>query len=100
MTQKIKVSFDKTGDMAFISHLDLMRLFQRALRRAEVPVEITKGFNPHPRLSIEPALKLGVEGRGMQAVFKLEGWMKTSEIMDRLRKKLPEGIEIKNAAIC
>ena len=47
--------------MRFISHLDLMRLFQRALRRVGLSVEITKGFSPHLKISIVRALKLGLE---------------------------------------
>jgi radical SAM-linked protein len=94
VNQKIKVTFSKRGLLKYISHLDLMRLFQRALRRSEVPVFITKGFNPHPKLSIMPALKVGEESNGLEAVFKLEGWMRPDEIKTRLQDKLPEGIKI------
>lgn len=94
VSQKINVMFSKTGLLRFISHLDLMRLFQRALRRAEVPVFITKGFNPHPKLSIMPALKLGQESDKLEAVFKLDSLMRTQEIKMRLQDKLPEEIKI------
>ena len=94
VTQKMKIRFAKKGLMRFVSHLDLMRLFQRASRRAEIPVTITKGFNPHPRISIQPALKLGVESSSLEAVFKLDGWMKPEEVKKSLQKKCPEGIEI------
>ena len=94
VSQKIRIRFAKTGLMRFISHLDLMRLFQRATRRADIQVAITKGFNPHPRISIQPALKLGVESRTLEAVFKLDGWMRPLELKERLQRKLPEGIEL------
>lgn len=85
--------------MRFISHLDLMRLFQRASRRAGIPVSITKGFSPHPRISIQPALKLGVESSSLEASFRLDGWMKPAEFKEKLQKKLPEGIEILEVSI-
>jgi len=94
VTQKMKIRFAKKGLMRFVSHLDLMRLFQRASRRAEIPVTVTKGFNPHPRISIQPALKLGVESSSLEAIFRLDGWMKPEELKKNLQKKCPEGIEI------
>jgi radical SAM-linked protein len=97
--QKIKIKFAKTGVMRFISHLDLMRLFQRAARRAEIPVTITKGFNPHPRISIQPALKLGLESSDLEAVFKLDEWMRPDEVRLKLQEKLPPEIEISEVNI-
>ena len=99
VAQKIRVTFAKTGVLRFISHLDLMRLFQRALRRADIPVTITKGFNPHPRLSIEPALKLGKEMRGLEAVFKLDAWMRPEDLRTHLQEKLPQEIQITEVKI-
>ena len=72
VNQKLKLRFAKRGMMRFISHLDLMRLFQRAARRAALPVTISKGFSPHPRISIQPALKLGMESDALEAFFKLD----------------------------
>lgn len=98
MSHKIGVVFTKKGDMKFISHLDLMRLFQRALRRSGLPVYITKGFNPHPKVSIRRALKLGVESDNEEAQFYLDNAdVKPQEFKERLNKQLPEGIKIKDA---
>jgi len=83
--------------MRFISHLDLMRLFQRALRRAGLPIVITKGFNPRPKFSINRALKLGVEAESEAAIFYLDADIKTEEFKNRLNKELPEGINIEDA---
>jgi len=99
VSQKIKVIFAKTGLLRFISHLDLMRLFQRALRRAGVPVFITKGFNPHPKISVMPALKLGHESDNLEVVFKLDSLMRPEEIKIRLQDKLPEEIKISEVKI-
>lgn len=97
--QKVRIRFAKRKMMRFISHLDLMRLFQRALRRAGIDVYITKGFNPHPKISIQPALKLGIESSSMEAVFRLNGWMNLSHLKDRLQEKLPDGIDISETEV-
>jgi len=81
--------------MKFISHLDLMRLFTRALRRTDLPLEITRGFNPHPKLSIKRALKLGLESENEEAVVVLQELVKNEEFKEKLQQQLPEGIEIK-----
>jgi radical SAM-linked protein len=81
--------------MRFISHLDLMRLFGRALRRADLPIKITEGFSPHPKLSIKRALKLGVESENEEASIVLKELVRSEEFKERLQEQLPEGIEIK-----
>jgi radical SAM family uncharacterized protein/radical SAM-linked protein len=60
--QKIQFEFQKVGELKFLSHLEVMRALQRALRRAGLPVAYTHGFNPQPRLSLAQALAVGVEG--------------------------------------
>lgn len=80
--------------MIYISHLDLMRLFQRALRRAEIPVVITAGFNPHPKVSITPALKLGQSSFDQEACFYLTEAINHQELKKRFQAQLPEGIDI------
>ena len=55
--------FEKTGNARYISHLDLMRVFQRAFKRAGLPLTHTQGFNPRPSVSIALPLSLGVESR-------------------------------------
>lgn len=97
MSEKIKVVFSKTGDMRFISHLDLMRLFQRASRRAHIPVTITKGFSPRLKISIMKALKLGVESAGEEAIFYLDEQMSPEYFLKAINRKLPDGIMIGSA---
>lgn len=93
---KIKFIFSKKGPMRYISHLDLMRLFMRALRRADLPVKITEGFSPHPKLSIKRALKLGIESDSEEASVVLKEEIIPEEFRQRLQKQFPQGIEIKN----
>lgn len=83
--------------MRFISHLDLMRLLTRAFRRAALPVKMTQGFNPHPRLSMKRALKLGVESDHEEASVVLTRRMDEQEFTTKLQRQLPEGIEVKHA---
>ena len=94
MTKTIKVRFSKKALMVFISHLDLLRLFQRAARRAGLPLEFTKGFNPRPRISIQKALKLGLESDSLEAIFMLDRDFAAPEFKERMNQQLPKGIKI------
>lgn len=82
--------------MKFISHLDLVRLFQRAARRADIPLVISQGFSPRPKISFKRALKLGIESESEEAVFHLNGQISKEDFENRLQAQLPEGIVIKN----
>lgn len=93
---KLNLSFAKNGQMVYISHLDLMRLFSRALRRAMLPIKMTEGFNPHPKFSIKRALKLGVASENEEVTFSLRESMNLEEFRRRLQQQLPEGIVIKS----
>ena len=83
--------------MKFISHLDLVRLFQRASRRAELPVTVSKGFNPRLRISITKALKLGLESNGEEVIFQLEKTMPAEDFISNLNNKLPDGVKVLRA---
>ena len=94
---KIEIKFAKKKLMRFISHLDLMRLFQRAARRANLPIMLTEGFNPHPKISVKRALKLGLTSENEEAIFYLKEKVSPEKFKERLQRQLPEGIEIKEA---
>ncbi|MCX5698920.1 MAG: TIGR03936 family radical SAM-associated protein [Candidatus Omnitrophica bacterium] len=93
---RVSFNFSKTGLMRYISHLDLMRLFMRAMRRAELPLKMTEGFSPHPKLSFKRALKLGVESQLEEASIVLKFPVAPEDFKCRLQKQLPEGIEVKD----
>ena len=93
---KMRFTFTKKGTIRFISHLDLMRLFTRAFRRARLPIKMTEGFSPHPKFSIKRALKLGVESDNEEAVVVLREKIIPEDFRERLQKQLPVGIEIKS----
>ena len=91
----LRALFEKTGNAAYISHLDLMRLFQRSFKRAGLPLTHTKGFNPRPSVSIALPLSLGVESNCELLDFELEGaTVSCQEIKDRLNNTLTEGVRI------
>lgn len=94
---KIKVIFSKTGDLKFISHLDLMRLFQRAARRARLPVTVTKGFSPHLKISVTKALKLGIESMAEEAVFSMDAEVEPDIFMNSMNAALPPGVKVERA---
>ena len=92
---KIKAVFEKKRDMRFISHLDLIRLFQRASRRSLLPVSMTKGFSPRLKINVIRALKLGIESDGEEAVFFLDVTVTPADFISRINEKLPEGVKVK-----
>jgi len=83
--------------MRFISHLDLMRLFQRASRRADLPVTLTQGFSPHLKISIAKALKLGVESPSEEATFYMDKRVEPEVFKESMNKQLPEGVKVVRA---
>ena len=97
MGLKLKVVFSKVSDARFISHLDLVRLFQRAARRSGMPVTMTRGFSPRLKISITRALKLGVESSGEEAVFHMDQDVRPEDFADAMNAKLPAGIRIVSA---
>lgn len=90
-----RLLFEKTGKAVWISHLDLMRLFQRAFKRAGLPLTHTQGFNPRPSVSIALPLSVGIESRCELLDFDLDGESKSNEeILSSLNAALTEGIRV------
>ena len=87
--------FEKTGNAVWISHLDLMRVFQRAFKRAGLPLTHTQGFNPRPSVSIALPLSVGIESRCELLDFDLEGEkVPNAEILSRLNGALVDGVRV------
>lgn len=87
--------FEKTGDAVYMSHLDLMRVFQRAFKRAGLPLTHTQGYNPRPSVSIALPLSVGVESRCELLDFDLEGCdVSCREICERLNSALVSGVRV------
>jgi len=91
---KREVFYNKTGLMKYISHLDLYRLFMRALRRADLPYYLTKGFSPRPKISFKRAYKLGEEVSGAEVCFYLKEDIPLEDFLSSMNKNLPEGVRL------
>lgn len=92
--QRIRLKFGKLGDMSLISHLDLHRFFQRAVRRAALPIAYTEGFNPLPRISIAKALPLGQTSNAEFVDFELTATIPIQEFEQRFSAELDADLPI------
>ncbi|MCP9928580.1 TIGR03960 family B12-binding radical SAM protein [Cyanobium sp. CH-040] len=96
---RLRIGFAKTGSLALISHLDLLRLLERALRRTGLPVSFTGGFHPLPRLQVALALPLGVEGTGEWLDLEFTEVVDPALVRTRLQAELPPGLQLLSAAV-
>lgn len=93
-----RLLFEKTGNAVWMSHLDLMRVFQRAFKRAGLPLTHTQGFNPRPSVSIAMPLSVGVESVCELLDFDLDGDNTSAEeICRRLNQSLVSGVQVLQA---
>lgn len=92
--KSVRIWFKKSGLAVYISHLDMNRCMTRAVRRAEIPLWYTEGFNPHPYMTFLMPLPLGQAGLREPLDIRIEEDMTFDEIKNRLNSVMPEGIEI------
>jgi len=95
----VRLYISKTGSAKYVSHLDMFRLMQRAVRRADIPLWYTEGFNPHPYISFLQALPLGVESANEPCDIRIVSEMKPAEIKDRLNAVMPGSLSISKAVV-
>lgn len=93
-----RLCFCKEGALRYISHLDLQRTFGRALRRTDIPVAYSRGFNPQPRLRFALPLALGVEGKNEYLDLDLSAPLQENIIKETLNAQLPAGLRVKNVS--
>jgi radical SAM-linked protein len=91
---KVRIRFRKAGDLRLVSHHDLMRCFERMLRRAGLPFRSTQGFNPKPRLVFALSLALGIVGHEEVAELELTDDLSAEEVHSRLAPQAPPGLAI------
>ena len=89
-----RLLFSKTGRARYISHLDLMRTFQRAFARAGIPIKHTEGFHPHPFVSIALPLSVGYSSQCEILEFSLLDGVAAEAVPGRLTAAMPEGIVV------
>jgi len=95
--QRIRIIYSKGEAVKYISHRDLMRAVQRAVRRADLPIAYSQGFNPHMKISWGNALKVGATSEREAAELQFERWVKPDEVKERLNQALPKGLAILEA---
>ena len=91
---RLRIGFAKTGSLALISHLDTLRMLERALRRSGLPVSFTGGFHPLPRLQLALPLPLGAEGGGEWLDLEFTEQVDPGLVRSRLQCELPPGFQL------
>jgi radical SAM-linked protein len=95
--RRIRLRFEKKGELRWISHLELIHLFYRAARRADLALAHSQGFHPLPKILFATALPVGIESLTETVDLHLENSPPAAEVMERLAQSLPPGIEITEA---
>jgi len=93
--QRLRLTFSRDERLKYISHLDLMRLWHRALRRAGIPLAYSQGFSPQPRLSLAAPLALGITSDSELMDIYLERRVSPHFLIKTVSEQLPPGIEVK-----
>lgn len=96
--QRLRLKFSRTDELKYISHLDLMRCWERVLRRASMPMAYSEGFNPRPRLSLAAPLPVGVSSDCELMDIFLERWRSPAVFRKELESQLPAGLGILDIA--
>ena len=94
---KIRLKFTKEGQVKFVGHLDMIRLFQRAIKVAQIPIAYSQGFNPHSLVYFAMPLSVGVSSKGEYMDIVTSKEVLPDEVKDRLNAVLVEGIKILDA---
>lgn len=94
---KVRIKFTKEGPMKFVGHLDTMRYFQKAIRRAELPIAFSGGYSPHMIMSFAAPLGVGVTSTGEYFDMELTATIPTDEICQRLNSQMIDGIHVLSA---
>lgn len=92
--QRLRVKFSRGDELKFISHLDIMRLWERALRRAQIKLAYSEGFNPRPRISLAVPLAVGVTSEAELMDVLVKGTVSPHWFTSSVSRQLPPGIEI------
>lgn len=91
---RIQITFSKQGPLRYTGHLDLHKLWERAARRAELPLAYSQGFHPQPKMNIAAALPLGFSSRCEVLDMRLEEDIPLNGLVEKLNNTMPEGIRV------
>ncbi len=92
--QRLRIKFSRGEEVKFISHLDIMRFWHRAFRRAEIPLAYSQGFTPHPKIAMAAPLPVGVTSEAELMDIVLRIWMPPQSLLMLASKQLPPGFNI------
>lgn len=95
---RYRIEFSKGQEVRFISHLELMRAFQRAMRRAQLPLAFSEGFNPQPRMSFASPLAVGVTSAKEYLDVELKEDLTAEQVQELLAQNLPPGLKVSRCA--
>ena len=96
---KIRIKFAKYGTMKFIGHLDMMRFFQKAIRRADIDIKYSEGFSPHQIMSFAAPLGLGLESYGEYMDIEVRSMTSTEDMKRALGQVMVEGVEVLSVTV-
>ena len=99
MEELVRVKYCKEVPIKYISHLNLAQVFTRTLRRADIPMVKSEGFNPRFKISFGPPLPLGISSTSEYLDIRLKEEIKTEELVEKLNRVLPQGLKILGAKI-
>ena len=97
--QRIRIKFTKGPEAKFTSHLDVIRCFERTIRRTDLPIAYSSGFNPRMRIAWGPPLQLGFESVCEMADIEIDGWIKPADLKDKINSALPKGFKVLEAVL-
>jgi radical SAM-linked protein len=95
--EKVRIKFSKKEEIRFISHLDMIRVFTRAIRRAKLPVACTEGFVSREKISFSFPLALGITSTSEYADIELSNFLRPGQVKEELNRELPRGLEVTEA---
>lgn len=91
---KVRIKFKKTGVVKFVGHLDLLRYFQKSMRRADIDIAYSEGFSPHQIMSFASPLGVGITSDSEYMDIEIRSFITSKEAMKRLNDTMVEGIEV------
>lgn len=95
--QRLRLKFGRGEELKFLSHLDLMRLWERVLRRVGLPLAYSEGFTPHPRIALAAPLSVGVTSQAELMDVFLSRWLSPHSFVTQTDKQLPPGLDLLEA---
>ncbi|MCE5197090.1 MAG: TIGR03936 family radical SAM-associated protein [Negativicutes bacterium] len=96
---RIFLKFQKNAEVRWISHLDLIKVWERAVRRTQLPIAFSQGFNPRPKLSLATALAVGVSSEAEYIEMEFSEELPLKEILQRLSAQMPSGLPISGIGV-